>query len=115
MVNLEYAERELTFTTVADTLLPAEEDVLVLSIVPGRLYVRAPGNILSGRAAAIMKQTTHPGSGRSKVAFGLLSLDLPPVVNIAPSVTLGFYEKENSVRHIPPMSPIRPTFCPDRY
>ena len=59
MVDLEQLEREVALAAVAEALLLAEEDVLVLAVGNGRLDVRAPGDVRAGSDVAVVEQAAH--------------------------------------------------------
>ena len=59
VIDLEDSEQELRPAAVAEALLLAEEDVLVLAVGNGRLDVRAARDVGAGGDVAVMKQTAH--------------------------------------------------------
>ena len=59
MVYLKYLEREVHPATYAVSLLLSKEDVLVLAIGLGLLYVGPLGNVGPGGDIAVVKQTAH--------------------------------------------------------
>ena len=59
VIDLEDSERELRPAAVADALLLAEQDVLVLAVGNGRLDVRAARDVCAGGDVAVVEQATH--------------------------------------------------------
>ena len=59
VIDLEDSEQELRPAAVAEALLLAEEDVLVLAVGNGRFDVRAARDVGAGGDVAVMKQTAH--------------------------------------------------------
>ena len=59
VIDLEDSERELRPAAVAEALLLAEQDVLVLAVGNGSLDVRAPGDVGTGGEVAVVEQAAH--------------------------------------------------------
>ena len=59
VIDLEDSERELRPAAVAEALLLAEQDVLVLAVGNEGVYVRAPGNVRAGGDVAVVEQAAH--------------------------------------------------------
>ena len=66
VVNLEKLEREVAIAAVAEALLPAEQDVLVLAVGNGRLDVGASWDVSASGDVAVVEQASH---GLLEVAF----------------------------------------------
>ena len=59
VVNLEQLEREIAFAAVAQPLLLAEQDMLVLAVGNGRLDGSTPRDVRAGGDVAVMEQAAH--------------------------------------------------------
>ena len=59
VVNLKHLEREIHLATAAFARLLPVEDVLVLSVVLGSVYVRSARYVRSVGHQPIVKQATH--------------------------------------------------------
>ena len=59
MVHFEYLEREVHPATSAPALLLPKQDMLILPVVDGRIYISTPGYVCPGRDKAVVKQATH--------------------------------------------------------
>ena len=63
VIDLEDSERELRPAAVAQPLLLAEEDVLVLAVGNGRLDVRAVRDVGAGGDVAVVEQACPWSAG----------------------------------------------------
>ena len=59
VVYLEYLEWEVHPATSAPALLLAKQDMLILPVVDGCIYVSAPGYVCPGRYKAVVEEATH--------------------------------------------------------
>ena len=59
VIDLEDSKRELRPAAVAEALLLAEEDVLVLTVGDGRLDIRAPGDVRASGDVAVVERAAH--------------------------------------------------------